>query len=303
MQASTFKNREGRNLYMKIADITFGLTSMNDELKLMLDGVASRFHTGIVEPDVKVNVSWADLTGESGGERLFDSGSLWQLYQANENYHFRFCNGRADNIPYKVAQFNADFTAGEVFLHKPFFDAGSALYPLEYPLDELVMMNLLARGRGVEVHSCGVVDRNGKGYLFVGQSGAGKTTSARLWEKEKGVSILSDDRIIVRKVEEKFWMYGTPWHGEAELAVASRAELTHIFFLRQGPRNSLEAQGVAESSARLLSCGFPTFHDACGLEFTLSFLEDLTSHVPAFELSFLPDASVVEFVREKTRVS
>ena len=60
------------------------------------------------------------------------------------------------------------------------------IYPLHYPLDELLMVHLLARGRGVEIHGSGIVDADGYGTLFAGQSGAGKTTMSRLWLSEPG---------------------------------------------------------------------------------------------------------------------
>src|SRR3989449_11671129 len=130
-------------------------------------------------------------------------------------------------LPYKVASVDRGFTAGEVWLHQPYFPSGLPVHPLEYPLDELLLIHLLAAGRGVEVHACGVVAPNGQGYLFVGQSGAGKTTMARLWQKAQagGIRILSDDRIILRKSNGTVWMYGTPWHGEAAMACAARAPL------------------------------------------------------------------------------
>jgi hypothetical protein len=149
----------------------------------------------------------------------------------------------------------------------------------------------------VEIHSCGVGDADGRGYLFVGESGAGKSTSARLWLGEEGVELLSDDRIIVRREGERFWMYGTPWHGEAELSEPRRVELKRIFFLRHGARNELVPQTRIEAAARLFSNAFPTFYNAEGLSFTLEFLDELTQSVPCAELEFVPDRGVVDFVR------
>ena len=37
--------------------------------------------------------------------------------------------------------------------------------------------------------------------LFVGHSGAGKSTTTRLWTAREDVEVLSDDRIIVRRDE------------------------------------------------------------------------------------------------------
>ena len=87
-------------------------------------------------------------------------------------------------VPYKTALFVPDFSRGHVCLHRPFFADAPSVDPLEYPLDELLVISLLGQGRGVEIHGCGVVDGS-SGYLFVGQSGAGKTTIARLWQAER----------------------------------------------------------------------------------------------------------------------
>jgi serine kinase of HPr protein (carbohydrate metabolism regulator) len=46
------------------------------------------------------------------------------------------------------------------------------------------------------MHACGLVDR-GDGYLFCGRSGAGKSTSAGLWQREPRV--LNDDRVLIQR--------------------------------------------------------------------------------------------------------
>src|SRR5207237_1133299 len=82
----------------------------------------------------------------------------------------------------------------------------ASVSPLEYPLDELLITNWLSCGRGVEVHACGLVDRESGGHLFLGHSGAGKSTTTLLWKKLRDVRVLSDDRIILRKHATDIWM-------------------------------------------------------------------------------------------------
>src|SRR5207237_1422736 len=53
----------------------------------------------------------------------------------------------------------------------------------------------------IELHGCGIVGPGGASNLFVGHSGAGKSTTTRLWTALGGVEVLSDDRIIVRRDE------------------------------------------------------------------------------------------------------
>jgi hypothetical protein len=215
----------------------------------------------------------------------------------NGAFLFSFSSEVFGPTPYKVALLKKDFSTGEVLLHRPYFHTDQSLHPLGYPLDELLFTNFLALGKGTEVHACGVTDSQGRGHLFVGQSTAGKTTIARLWESEPDITVLSDDRIILRRIENRIWMYGTPWHGEAMLASPSRSPVAAVYFLEKGQKNELAAQKPSDSISRLFACSFPPFYNRDALDFTLSFLEDVVNNVPCYELKFTPDKRVVEFIK------
>jgi hypothetical protein len=322
-------------LSLRIADINISILTQDPELRIGVEGAAKQFLThsaapspafdGRVKkprsgstlskpkasgraveglatqanPDVMVQARWGDDFKQCRGEKVFDSGALWQLYSENGAFVFQFTSPALGSTPYKIASFNQDFTKGEVSLNRSCFDSDQTIYPLEYPLDELLMINLLASNRGVEIHACGIVDPLGRGHLFVGQSGAGKTTMAKLWENEPVVKVLSDDRIILRKTENTIWMYGTPWHGEAMLASPSRAPLTAVYFLEKGQKNELISQKASNFISRLFTCSFPPFYNRDALDFSLGFLEGVVRDAPCYELKFIPDKSVVEFIQEE----
>ena len=179
-----------------------------------------------------------------------------------------------------------------------FLPAPPLVDPLEYPLDELLVISLLGQGRGVEIHGCGVADGS-NGYLFVGQSGAGKTTIARLWQAEPGAVILSDDRVVLRSEADGIWMYGTPWHGEEPLASPGRVRLAGVFFLKHHDRHEMASVTRVDGVTRLFASSFPPFHDAHALDFTLAFIDSIVARVPCFELRFTPDATVLDLVRRR----
>jgi hypothetical protein len=288
---------ESSSLLLRVADINIELQSNDSGLELRLEGTMEKFVVEKGTPDARVQAKWGDLSETNHGKLIFDSGDLWKLYLENGSYCFRFTSPVLGVKPYKMATFTQELAAGEVRLHQPYFNQNRPIYPLEYPLDELMINNILARGKGVEVHACGILNSQGQGHLFVGQSSAGKTTMAKLWQNEPGSIILSDDRIILRKTGNKIWMYGTPWHGEAMLASPSRAPLTAVYFLEKGQENELISQKASNSISRLFTCSFPPFYNRDALDFTLTFLEDVVKNVPCFELKFTPDKSVTEFIK------
>jgi hypothetical protein len=294
-------------MFLRIADITITITSDDPELKLQAEGAVRKFlidGEGAVrkflidgaDPDVRIQMAWGILSEEIRSEKIFDSGTFWQLYDGDGSYLFRFVLPGFGSLPYKVATFDRDFSFGEVYLHRPFFKPELPVAPLDSSLDQLLITNWLAKGRGAEVHACGLVDSLGRGHLFVGQSTAGKTTMAKLWESEPNSIILSDDRIILRRTGNKIWMYGTPWHGEAMLACPTRAALTAVYFLGRGQKNELVTQKALDSISRLFACSFPPFYDRDALDFTLTFLEDVVRNVPCYELKFRPDKRIVELI-------
>jgi len=284
-------------LTLRVGDVAVRIKSGDPAMKLRVNGAAESFLVSNVAADVEVTTAWGKLCQPPNTSFVFDSGGLWRLSRKLENHVFHLTSPMYGTLPYKRAIFSPDFTCGEVLLERSYFDPRDPVDALEYPLDELLMMNLLAQGRGVEVHACGLEDTDGQGYLFIGHSGAGKTTTARLWQKAGGVQVLSDDRIILRSWVGRTWMYGTPWHGEARLALPTRTPLRQIFFLRHGTANEILPLRCGEALARFLACSFVPFYSRSGLNFALAFFHQLIDSLPCAELRFVPDERAVELAR------
>lgn len=228
---------------------------------------------------------------------VFTSGGLWQLVQVGEHLRFDFVSPSFGPEPYVSATVAQGFASGEIVLHSRLASAATPFFPLQYPLDELLFTNLLALGRGIELHGCGLVDEADNGLLFVGHSGAGKSTTAGLWVQEPGVRILSDDRIIVRLIDGELRMYGTPWHGEARHALPEHGVVRRILVLEHGASDCLELlpRGVAASA--LMSRSFVPHYSATGLDFSLSFVAQMVDLVPCEVLRFVPGPEAVALVR------
>lgn len=298
-RAPELSNSARAHSYLSIGEISLSLTALSSE-HLQLDHILAAFVTPPacpnIEIDIDVTVRWADRLHTGSGPKVFTSGGLWTLFRDDGEFSFDFISPLFGIHPYKRLRMDPAFGAGEMTLNREALERYRPVFPLEYPADELLITNYLAcRGLGVEVHGCGLIDGE-TGYLFLGHSGAGKSTTTRLWKSLRNPEILSDDRIILRLHDDELWMYGTPWHGEAAFASSGKAKLNRIFVLQHGVENKIVQMSKPRATAELFARCFPPFHSASGLERTVEFLERVVDAVPCYEFHFIPDASAIETV-------
>ncbi len=283
-------------MFLRIANLNIQIEAEHPDLKLTVKGPTARFLAGPNETDISVSARFARLGSTPSGPLLFDTGGVWRLFQDGDGYELRFFVPWSDT-PYKAASFDRSFTKGIVTLNPDFFSPNAELDPLEFPLDELVVIFHLAQRGGALLHACGVVDRDRTGYLFSGNSGDGKTTIARLWQNSGAEAILSDDRVALTLSAQNVMMHGTPWHGEAGYSSPTSVRLDRLFFLRHGKTNRITLLNPAETTVRLLARSFLPFHDSELVTKTLELHETIARHVPAYDFEFLPDESAIAYAR------
>ncbi len=257
-------------------------------------------------PDVLIRTERASNFDWPRTPTLFDSGSTWRLYESEDTLQFDFTVPAAGRMPYRRLFADKYFRRTTVQINEGCFEAfPQAKDPLIYPLPELLIMHRLTQERAIELHGTGIVRTNGVANLFIGHSGAGKSTTTRLWTSREEVEVLSDDRIIVRYDDGRdgpagptqMRMYGTPWHGEAMFASPNSAPLTRIFVLEHGQGNVITRLSRSQAVGELFARAFVPFHRHEYIENALSFLEQLVSSVPCYRYSFEPDERAVEKIQ------
>ena len=297
---------------LKIADIIIQMQSKfplkqldRDEQRLQHGERYDNFsYKGQAMPDIKINVEIVDKLPEAIGEVVFitthfqDGSENWRLLKKGITYIYK--SPLEDKK--QVILVNKNFSQATAYL-LPDKAKGKAWATTDiiYDFLQVLLINYFAlHNKGIFTHSVGIKDVDGNGFIFTGKSGAGKSTTARLWHKNSKAMVLNDDRIIVRKVKNKFYIYGSPWHGEFSDYLESKIEsapLKSLFFIHHAPLNKARRIPEKEAFSLLYPSLFPTFWDKKCLENIVSFCEDLIKNVPCYNLGFVNDKNVIGFVR------
>jgi len=184
----------------EIGGVSVGLAaSRSNDVALIPSLEPFRAKTG--SSDIRVNVERVPRLALTRGRQLFDTGRTWRLHEEGSEFVFDFQTAALGEQPYKRLLIDSRFRRATLQMNEACFArAGYVASPLEYPLDELLIMHRLTQEKAIELHGCGIVAPGEQSNLFVGHSGAGKSTTTRLWtSSQPGVEVLSDDRIIVRR--------------------------------------------------------------------------------------------------------
>ncbi len=141
------------------------------------------------------------------------------------------------------------------------------------------------------IHAAGL-QKTGKGFLFTGSSGAGKTTVSKLSLPE--AEIISDELIVVDEDHDGYWISQGAKRSEIAKASDKTAKLCAIFILIQDKTNSLTQLKGSNIGIKLMSnivyvktSGGSNWENI--LTEKLRIISKITEHIPVYELRFTKD--------------
>lgn len=302
-----------------------------ETLRLLLGGVVVEFHSPPgptrlsaggayrsfltdAPAEVEVGVHWGPAPEASGARVAFDAGA-WQYARAPGG---AFIRGELSQLGEPRGRYTLVMPPGgpgvdpagapgrvELYLENAPVRDGALELPL-CPFDEVLAVHLLAGGRGLLLHACGL-ELDGRGLLFCGVSGEGKSTMAALWQAHEPRAVLySDERVPVRpardgsgyRLHTSYWLGRDRSAAGAALAPMS-APLERIYVLKHASHNYAAPLPVAAGVRGLLQRAFLPYWDQGGMAYSLQEAEALCRQAPCRELGFVPDESVVELVRKE----
>lgn len=186
-----------------------------------------------------------------------------------------------------LLEMSTDFSSGTLRLRA---DGQFQKFALDNSL--MLLFTMSTTGKDTLAMHASVIKLDEMGYLFLGESGTGKSTHSRMWlENIPGSELLNDDNPVVRIMPGgQAWVFGTPWSGKTPCYKNDQVTVGGVVLIRRCKHNELSRLPFFEAyPALLMSCS--------GLKFSEKSMDELTdtqskllSSVPFYVMDCLPDA-------------
>ena len=148
---------------------------------------------------------------------------------------------------------------------------------------------------GVFLLHAAVIEVNGEAFAFYAPSGTGKSTHIRFWREllGKDCKIVNGDKPFIRKINDRFYAYGSPWCGTERWHRNVRVPLAALCRITRGEHDEIERLSMSDSASALLKQVYLP-HTAEGTLSVMGYLDDLIRTVDSYTLACTPTITAAE---------
>ena len=145
---------------------------------------------------------------------------------------------------------------------------------------------------GLPLHAS-LVEKDGFGVIFLGPSGMGKSTQAKLWQQYLGADFLIGDRPGLRRIDGRWIAFGMPWDGKDTIRRQVSAPVRALVWLSQAKENRIEPMNLLQAMQVMLKQAMMPVWDDRAMDGATAMMGALARDVPMYHLQCLPDEAAV----------
>lgn len=150
---------------------------------------------------------------------------------------------------------------------------------------------------GMPLHAA-LVEKDGYGVVFLGPSGMGKSTQAKLWVEHQGADFIIGDRPGLRRIDGRWIGFGMPWDGKDGIRQQKQVPIRALISLEQAPENSIRRLTKQEAMIVLLNQVMMPMWDDAAMALLTPLMGMLADEIPFYHLRNLPNKEATELTRD-----
>jgi hypothetical protein len=159
----------------------------------------------------------------------------------------------------------------------------------------MLMFAFSSATKGTLLVHASVIKHDERGYLFLGQSGTGKSTHSSLWLKHiAGSELLNDDNPVIVVGGEGATVYGSPWSGKTPCYKNDSAPIGAFVRIKQKPENRIMREQPLQAFATLLPSMSTMKWDRRVYNGICDSVARLVATIPLYTLGCRPDQEAAE---------
>lgn len=151
---------------------------------------------------------------------------------------------------------------------------------------------------GFPIHAS-LIEKDGYGVLFVGPSGMGKSTQAKLWEKYQGAEFINGDRPGICFKDGKWYGFGMPWDGKDRIYKQKMVPIKAVVSLEQAPENHIHMVDQREAMRILLRQVMMPMWNEDAMNHLTDMMMKFIIDIPFYHLKNLPDEGAIRLTYEE----
>ena len=279
--------------YFTVADFLFGIEA-NEQALACLTNYAPFLTpvTGNPSPLFVIHMHDEAMPSIQGWEHVYtdksdDDMPRIEMYQNQEGWMFRISMYR-DSEVVSTMVCKADWSGVQLYT--------STTYA-RFAIDNAAMLVYAfatADKKTLLFHSS-VTMLNGKGHMFLGHSGTGKSTHSQQWMKAfQEAELLNDDNPVVRILEDSVRVYGSPWSGKTPCYKNASAPVAALVQLAQAPENKIAQLRMTQAYPYILASvsGLKVLPEM--MDRLYESIAELLERVPVYKLECLPNVEAAQ---------
>lgn len=290
-------------LYIKISDIVFSIDySEYDNIKEE-EFIIRYLHKYLLEYICDAQEANYNIKFRRGKKYIEDGkfiflGLYHKVYDFDNITRFVCLNSKYDtpldvytmdvSKKWEKAEFIDYITKEDRFSDKPYIGMFIGLYSY--------IQCVLLQNNSFFLHGV-ALQYNGKGLVFSAASGVGKTTHTNFWAENFGAEILNGDTPIIKLVDGKPFIYGSPWCGTSDISVNKVVPLDAIVIISRCKENKIRKLNKFEAVGYLFNHMRRPAWDEESTNICLDYCETIINTISIYKLECLPNSDAAEVAR------